>query len=110
MDAMNKRNAFAYASRVIRQSAKSLAAICVLLHTNVAGAQPAIAGTEAVTVGSVPEAMDALVERYGYVVTLETPPYVHEDDLQDEMALRNDSGRVSKSIAPKILTAKGLPV
>src|SRR5579862_4771363 len=55
--------------------------------------------------------MDALDQRYGYVVTLETPPYVYEDDLQDEMALRNDSGRVSKSIGPKkIMTAKGLPL
>jgi hypothetical protein len=107
---MNKQSAFAYVSRVITQSAKSLAATCVLLDTNIVCAQPVSQGKEAVTVGSVPEAMDALVERYGYVVTLETPPYVYEDDLQDEMALRNDSGRVSKSIAPKILTAKGLPL
>lgn len=108
MHAMNNRTAFACVSRVITQFSKSLTATCVLLHTNVVDAQAVIERTEAVTVGSVPEAMDALVERYGYVVTLETPPYVFEDDLQDEMALRNDSGRVSKSIAPKILTAKGL--
>jgi hypothetical protein len=81
-----------------------------MLHLNVGVTQTAIEGSESVTFLSLPEAVDALDKRYGYVITVETPPYVYEDDLQDERALRSDSGGVSKGTAPRILVAKGVPL
>ena len=108
---MNNRAAFVCVSRLVAQSAKSLAPMFLMLHLNVGVAQTAIDGpTEVVKFRSLPEAVDALDKRYGYVITVETPPYVYEDDLQDESALRSNSSGVSKGAAPRILVAKGVPL
>jgi hypothetical protein len=72
---------------VIVRLAELLVVMCVLLQINPMQAQAAPTGTAAtVTVGSMAEAMDVLVSRYGYVVTLETPRYVCADDLEDQPA------------------------
>lgn len=94
---------------MITQCAKLLGLTCVLLHTNVGATRPAIDGTEAATFRSLPEAADALDKRYGYVITVETPPYVYEGDLQDERELRNP-GSLSKSTASPIMVAKEVPL
>jgi hypothetical protein len=109
MCAMNNRAAFACLSRPVALSAKSLAAMILMLQVNTGVAQTAVNGTEATTFRSLPEAVDGLDKRYGYVITVETPPYVYEGDLQDERALRNP-GSLSKSTAPPIWVAKGVPV
>jgi hypothetical protein len=106
---MNNRSVFVCVSRLVARSAKSLTAMFLMLHVNGGVAQTAIDGAEAATFRSLPEAVDALDKRYGYVITVETPPYVYEGDLQDERALRNPSS-LSKSTAPPIMVEKGVPL
>jgi hypothetical protein len=86
-----------------------LGATGLLLQASFTPAQGVADAPATVSVGSMPEAMDTLIERYGYVITLETPPYVYEDDLQDERALRSDLDldRLPKTGGP-IWAAKGV--
>ncbi len=81
------------------------AAILVSLHIGAVAAQAG--ATTSVTYKSMSWAVAALVERYGYIITLETPHYVYEDDLEDTPAEnRNDLARYPLGRAPKILLEK----
>jgi hypothetical protein len=79
------------------------ALLVVLALVNVS-ARASTNSTETVTVGSMAAVMDALVARYGYLVTLETPRYVFGDDLEDQSAQsRNDKGN-----GPRILMSRSI--
>jgi hypothetical protein len=45
-------------------------------------AQDAPGATRKFTATSMPDVMDELTRRYGYIITLETPRYTYEDDLE----------------------------
>jgi hypothetical protein len=106
---VNKLRALVGLSRVIGLSTNSLVASVVLALGQGAVAQTAVDGTGVATFRSLPEAVDALGQRYGYGITVEVPPYVYDGDLQDERALRKDSGRSSSGTPPPIWVAKGVP-
>ena len=88
-----------------------LAAIAVVLPFDVAGAQTSSNSTT-LTVGRTAEAIDALVSRYGYVITFEEPGYSYADDFEDMPAqYRRDLDRYPKgAAAPKVLVPRGNPL
>src|SRR5438132_601929 len=105
---MNRRSTLGIDAKMRAWPLELLAAAFALLHITPINAQNASGAVESVTVGSMAEATDALVSRYSYVITLETPRYLYEGDLEDQPAqFRNDADRVAKGTAPKILIAKG---
>lgn len=109
MNAMNGRTGFACVSRVLTQSAKALAVACVLLQASAIAAAPDTEVPQTVSVSSIPDAMDTLVKRYGYVVTLETPRYVYEGDLEEEPPqLPGDTHAISRGPGPRILRSRGI--
>lgn len=110
MLANKSRHEFACIGRVVARCAIASTSVCLLLHIDAGATESIGADTESVHVRSVPEAVDVLGERYGYAITLETPPYVYDGDLQDERALRSDSTAASKIAGPKLLGARAVPV
>ena len=110
MRANNCRYEFAYIGRAVARCAIASISVCLLLHIDARATESIGADTESIHVGSLPEAVDVLGARYGYAITLETPPYVYSGDLQDERALRSDSTGTSKIAGPTLLAAKGVPV
>jgi hypothetical protein len=89
---------------------KLLSAFCIALCISFQ-AQAVSDSTTTVPFRNIAEATDAMVTRYGYVITLETPRYVYEGDLEDQpLQSRNDADRVAKGTARRLLLAKAVPL
>jgi hypothetical protein len=101
---------FAHAPRG-RSGAHFLALIAVLaghLLSEFAHAQTGSGATTSLNVTSLADAVDALVSRSGYIITLERPRFEYSGDLEEiPTEHRRDLDQYPKGGAPRILQSRG---
>jgi hypothetical protein len=85
----------------------ALVCFTVGLHHRAAWADSDSANTTQLTVSGMAAAVDALVARYGYVITLEEPKLPFSGDFEDMKSTdRNDLDRYPSGKAPKTLVPR----